>query len=73
MRRREAIRILMECAQRDVTGSGQGYRETSNEWRATVSEAWAVAYKMVYFVAPSENDFFNANMKHPKTKKEPKP
>lgn len=72
MKLRDAIVVLMQCAQRDVVGSGQGYRATSNEWRDEVSEAWSVAFKKVYHHEPNETDFFNACMSQPNTKEETK-
>ena len=56
----EALKILMECASRDSTGSGQGYRSTTDEWREKVSKAWAVAFKRVNKREPESNDYFNA-------------
>ncbi len=61
----EALCLLMECATRDVVGSGQGYRSTSEEWRGKIAVAWSVAFKRVYKREPEYNDYFNANMRKP--------
>jgi len=58
----EAIQILMECGTRDVTGSGMGYRETTDEWRRKVSKAWTVCFKRIHKREPDDNEYFNANM-----------
>ena len=58
----EAILILMECARRDVTGSGGGYRSTTNKWREKAKGAWRVAFRWVYKREPEWSDLFNAKM-----------
>jgi hypothetical protein len=63
----EALRVLMESASRDVRGSGLGYRSTTDEWRAKVSEAWAVAHRRVYRWEPTAGDYRNAGMTPPET------
>jgi hypothetical protein len=59
---KEAQMVLMRCAQNDVTGSGQGYRSTTDEWRDQVKAAWAVVFKHVYGYQPGHNDKFNWGM-----------
>ena len=58
----EAILILMECARRDVTGSGRGYRSTTDAWREKARDAWMVAFRRVYKREPERSDLFNVNM-----------
>lgn len=60
-----AVRILMECAERDVRGCGMGLRETTDEWRRIVSEAWTVAFRKVYRREPGPNEYFNAGISMP--------
>ena len=61
----KAVRILMQCAERDVRGSGMGFRATTDEWRCTVSEAWAVCFRKVNRREPGVNEYFNAGMSMP--------
>ena len=68
---RAAILILMECAQRDVRGSGMGYRATTDEWRTKVAEAWTVAHRRVYRREPGDSEYFNAGMSKPAAKVTP--
>ena len=63
----EALRVLMQAASNDVRGAGMGYRNTTDEWRIKVSEAWAVAHRRVYRWEPSESDYRNAGMQAPRT------
>lgn len=60
----QAIQILMDCASRDVRGSGLGIRSTTDEWRAKVAVAWSIAFKRVYGWEPSTSDYLNAGMHH---------
>lgn len=73
MKLRAAILILMECAQRDVRGSGMGYRATTDEWRAKVEEAWTVAFRRVHRRDPGDNEYFNAGMSRPNAPRQPEP
>jgi hypothetical protein len=63
----EALRVLMRAAERDVRGSGMGYRSTTDKWREEVAEAWAVAFHRVYRMAPMASDYRNAGMTPPAT------
>ena len=58
----DAIRILMQAAERDVRGSGMGYRNTTDEWRAKVATAWVVAFRRVNGREPRDADFYNSGM-----------
>ena len=62
MKQREAIRVLLRCAENDVRGSGMGFRSTSDAWRDKVSEAWLVIWTKAYHRPPSENEIHNAGM-----------
>lgn len=59
MTKKQAIRILIQAAARDVRGAGKGIRSTSDEWRKEVEEAVKVAYKMAEGVEPNKNTMFN--------------
>ena len=65
MKLREAIQILMQSACRDVTGSGLGFRSTTDEWREKVSEAWTRCFKYVNGFEPMDSDYFNNNISKP--------
>ena len=58
----KAIEILMRAAERDVMGTGMGYRSTSDKWRETVSEAWTVCFFHVYRREPQYSDYFNSGI-----------
>ncbi len=66
MKLNQAIRVLMDSAQRDVRGSGLGFRSTDDAWRTTVTEAWTVAFKHIYKREPAPNEYFNAGMMPPR-------
>ena len=59
---RKAILILMQTASNDVTGSGMGYRNTTDAWRKTVAEAWGVAFTYCYKRHPDDGEYRNAEM-----------
>jgi len=61
----EAIRVLMQAAERDVTGMGMGYRVTTDQWRKQVSEAWVVAFRRAYKREPDDSDYWNRHMPKP--------
>lgn len=58
----EAVKILMQSAERDVGGCGRGYRSTTEEWRKRVSEAWVVCFRKIHRRDPDESDLFNAGI-----------
>lgn len=59
---KDAIQTLMDSAVRDVTGSGMGYRTTTDEWREKVSLAWERCFQYVNGRKPDYSDYFNSNM-----------
>lgn len=59
---KEAVRILMRCAARDVIGAGCGIRSTEEEWKRTVSVAWAICFKKDYGRWPDRCEFRNSGM-----------
>lgn len=61
----QALEILMRAAERDVRGAGCGVRETSDEWREEVSQAWSIAFRRVHWREPDANEYRNAGMKVP--------
>lgn len=48
MSKREALSILIQAGQRDITGSGMGYRSTTDEWRTKVAKAIEVIYPIAH-------------------------
>lgn len=62
---KDALSVLMQAATNDVQGSGLGYRNTTDEWRDRVSEAWTVAFIRLNKRWPDDNEFFNARMRKP--------
>lgn len=63
---KQAIYVLMQSAQRDVIGSGMGYRSTTDEWREKVVNAWETAFQYINGFRPSGNDFLNAGLMPPR-------
>ena len=61
----KAISILMSVAERDVRGAGMRYRSTTNEWRATVSEAWTRCFCHIHKQKPRYSDYFNSGIDTP--------
>ena len=61
----KAIGILMKSAERDVRGSGLGYRSTTEDWRREVSEAWTVCFFRLYKRKPQYNDYYNSGIEVP--------
>jgi len=61
----KAISILMLAAERDVKGSGGGYRSTTNKWRITVSEAWTRCFCYIYKREPQFSDYYNSGIETP--------
>jgi hypothetical protein len=58
----DALIVLMQAATNDATGCGLGLRNTSDEWREQLSEAWSIAHKRAYGWKPNESDYRNAGM-----------
>lgn len=56
MKKREALRILLESAQRDVKGNGRGFRTSTLEYRNRVKEAVKKIWKDAYGREISDND-----------------
>jgi len=59
MTKKEAIKILIESACRDIIGSGKGIRDTTNEWREKVRQAIKKLWKEVYGRDMTESEKFN--------------
>jgi len=66
----QALRVLMQAAERDVGGCGRGFRSTSDAWRIKVSEAWVIVFRRLNKREPDDNDFFNSGMIKPKGRNE---
>jgi hypothetical protein len=65
MTMREALLVLMDAASRDAQGAGLGIRSTSDEWRAKLAEAWAVAHRKAYGWEPDGSAYRNAGFSPP--------
>lgn len=66
MTKREALRILIDHAVRDVAGTGCGIRAPlTNEEQRRVVEAMSVIWPQVYGYPLGDNDLFNRGISVP--------
>ena len=63
MTKKRALRILIQAGVNDITGSGLGYRNTSDEWRVTVSDAIRKLYKDAHGQEVDSGVEFNLQLK----------